>query len=58
MPRFICLSIVKASAVVVCLGIASSACFFRGHDAHDGGEHREDHHDDDHHGEEHHGEHR
>lgn len=58
MPRFVCLSIVKASAVVVCFGIATSACFFRGHDAHDGhGDHREDRHDDDHHGEGHHGEH-
>lgn len=48
--RTICLKIIKVSALIVCLGVASSACFW-GHDVHDGrGGHHEEHHEDDHRG--------
>jgi hypothetical protein len=44
----ICMKFVKASALVVCLGIASSACFWRERDVHDDrrGHEHEEHHDD------------
>jgi hypothetical protein len=51
MMRSICLKIVKVAAVVVCLGIASSACFFRGDVRGGRGDHHEDRHEDEHRGE-------
>jgi hypothetical protein len=53
MLRSFCLNVVTASAVIVCVGFFTSACLFRGRDAHgeDRGDHRGEHH------EEHHDEH-
>ena len=46
MLRSICLSIVKVSALVICLGIGASACWV--HDGRDGHYGRYDHHEDRH----------
>jgi hypothetical protein len=44
----ICMKIVKAAALVTCLGVASSACFWRGRDVHDDRRDHEGHHDEHH----------
>jgi hypothetical protein len=58
MLRFICVNIVKATAVIVCIGVGVSACLFPGRDARydDRRESHEGHHDEHHdeHREEHH----
>jgi hypothetical protein len=51
MLRSIGMNAAVASAVLVCVGLAASACMFHGRDAHDHGDHGGDHH------EEHHDEH-
>jgi hypothetical protein len=45
MPRSICLNIVKAAAVIVCVGVTTSACLFGARDGHRG-DYREGRHDD------------
>jgi hypothetical protein len=54
MPRSTCLNIVKAVAVIVCVGATTTACLFGARDGHradyhedrhdDRGEHHEEHH--------------
>lgn len=46
--RSICLKLVKVTAVVVCLGIGTSACWGYGHDGRDGRYGRDDHHEERH----------
>jgi hypothetical protein len=46
MLRSIGVSALRACVLAVCFGVASEACFWRGHDAYDD---RGDHHDRDHH---------
>jgi hypothetical protein len=48
MLRSICLKLVKVTAVVVCLGIGTSACWGYGHDGRDGRYGRDDHHEERH----------
>ncbi len=37
---------IKVAAVIACLGVGSSACFWRERDVHDDRRDRDDHHDD------------
>jgi hypothetical protein len=48
MLRFICLKVVKVTAVVICLGIGASACWVHGGYGHDGRSGRDDHHEEHH----------